>query len=221
MDKFWELRDNIMLASALQLLRSAANRFTTSPLPEWETFAQQTRLLRIPPHTEIPLGDREVSFIVSGGAKLIYTDGPLAGEVSEFFFSGSFLTTTLRPSWSLQNPSPFPMIQLMRPGFYMPATTAHTLDKCVLLLFDYGAVEQLSAKHASWGQLHAVVLWAYIEGLLHNIDTLRGKDASARYAHVMNRAGLARKVSQGDLASYLGISRETLNRIIKRSESAP
>ena len=88
-----------------------------------------------------------------------------------------------------------------------------------MLRFDYRVIERLAAKHAQWGEIHAAVLWAHIEGLLYNITTLRGKDAAARYQQLMQRGGLKNRLNQSEIASYLGISRETLNRIVRRIDS--
>lgn len=167
----------------------------------------------------MPHGNHDVSFIVAGGVKLICDDGPLTGEVAEFYFAGGFFTSNLRPSWAHRATAPFPAVRFATPAFRLPQTTVHTLEKCALLRFDYRVIERLAAKHAQWGEIHAAVLWAHIEGLLYNITTLRGKDAAARYQQLMQRGGLKNRLNQSEIASYLGISRETLNRIVRRIDS--
>lgn len=211
--------DATLLRHALGLMKRTGERYTSSPLPEWDVFAATVHLLRFPKGVQVPHGSHDVSLVLSGGVKLIFEDEDLKGEVAEFFFPGSIMTSTLRPRWDGMLAAPFPVAQYVVPRSRTPVTSAHTLTRTELLRFDYRVIEQLAARHAQWGEAHSAVLWMYIEAILANVNTLRSGNASRQYELLMQRVGVDGLLTQAEIASYLGISRETLNRIIKGKQA--
>lgn len=209
--------DRGQLVKALRRLQQMTEQFIGTPLPEWHYFARNVHLRHYSKGSEIPTQHNEISIVLVGGIKLIFATKELDGQVAEFYFPGSLHAPNVTPSLDARSTGPFPIVRYDSPR-PKPETISIALERTLLLRFDYQVVERLSARYPQWGQIHSAVLWSYVEGLLANVQDLRAGDATTRYQRLMERRGMSDRISQRDIASYLGISRETLNRIIKKLE---
>lgn len=213
------LTERVTLRAGLKMLRAIGQRFTSTELPEWETFARAVTIVTYPRRVEVVHGAHDLSFIVRGAVKLVNTTPEHAGRVEEFFTSGSFIGPALRPSWAVASRPPLSLSRWRGDRWSIPPTTAHTLDSTTLLRLDYRVVERLAARHAAWGQVHAAFLWSYIDSIYCTSQTALNKDVAERYQEFRARRRLADKATQREIASYLNVTESALSRIIHRLDS--
>lgn len=205
-------------AGILALLRQVSRSYTSTPLPEWETFTRSTRMLSLEPRQELPCSSNEVFIVVRGLLKMIDNLGPGGhGRVEEFFDGVSVVAPSLRPHWADRSGAPLTMSRWRSRHWSMRPMSIVAIERVTLLRMDYRVIEMLSAKHAAWGQVHSAFLWSYIDGLFAAADESKEKDAEVRYRKLMARSrSFSRRVSQRDVASYLNVTEAALSRIAKR-----
>lgn len=211
-----ELRDRVLLGATLAGLRAVANRYASSPLPEWDAFARTTRLMRYPARSVVEQSDHDVLILLSGLVKEVYDVPAIAGQISEFFVGGSVIATRLQPIWASSRSTPFSVSNLLGPRTIVPPMTAYAIEPTTVLRIDYRVVQRLSERYPQWGEVQTAFLWTYIEEQHGSILHLRTKDTVERYLQLMRRRGIAGRVNQRDIASYLGITESALSRLIKR-----
>ena len=101
---------------------------------------------------------------------------------------------------------------------YEPATvTIEALTPCALVAFDMRRFRALVESESIWSIIGRRVVEADYIAQERRLSQLLTQDAKARVeAFRANYKELWTTVSQKDIASYLGITRETLNRLVNR-----
>ncbi len=216
MDRPRELRDRVLIRSAITVLHAVANRYTSSPLPEWDSFARTVKLIRYPARAEVEQSERDILIILSGLIKEVHETPEIAGQISEFFVGGSVIATRLLPLWANSHSTPFSVSKRLGKRSIIPPMTAYAIEPTTVLRLDYRVVQQLSRQYPQWGEVQTAFLWTYVEEQYSSILHLRTKDTAERYRSLMQRQGIAGRVNQRDIASYLGITESALSRLIRR-----
>lgn len=89
-----------------------------------------------------------------------------------------------------------------------------TLEDCELLELDYSSLQNLYTAFPETERMGRIITENYYIKLEERILNLQFKTAKERYQKFQNsKASLLQRVSLGQVASYLGISQETLSRI--------
>ena len=214
--KVSELRNELLKASALKLMRTVANGYTSSPLPEWETFTRNVRLYSYEKGAVVDRPSHDIMIVLRGGLKLVYDDSHIQGQIAEFFFTGSVASNSPEPPWSTTKTSPFSVARYLGSSRRWTAMSLHALEPTTVACFDYRLVCRLASIYPQWGEAHAAFLWTYIEALFAKLNSMHTKDLPERYTALMQRHGIKGNVSQRDVAAYLGVTEAALSRIVKR-----
>lgn len=206
----------MLLASALTALRTVANRYTSSPLPAWDVFSRSVRIVHYPARSPVEQSPHDILIVLKGLVKEVHETPGIEGQISDFFVSGSVIATRLEPHWARTRSAPFSVAKLFGQRELIPPMSAYAIEATTALRIDYRVVRQLSALHPQWGEVQTAFLWTYIEEQYSTILNLRGKDTAQRYRSLMQRRGIPRRVSQRDVAAYLGITESALSRLLRR-----
>ncbi|MBN8880896.1 MAG: Crp/Fnr family transcriptional regulator [Salana multivorans] len=209
--------------SVLLMLRQLGRRYTSGPLPEWDTFAASTRLLAFNPREVIPSTERDVFIVVRGLVKIVNADPEVVEPyVEEFIEAPGVMAPRARPSWASSTGAPLSFTRARSRAWGISPTDLVAIERSHLLRADYRVLEGLAARHPQWGQVHAAFLWTGIESVYSAARTIRLKDAEQRYRDLLkHRSSLAARVSQRDLASYLNVTESALSRIARRVRETP
>lgn len=214
------MSDRALAKAGLAALHRVGNQFSSSPLPEWQTFARSTRVLRYRRRDVIDAQPYNYFLLLRGTVRASYEEDGLEGAAAQFFSPGSIFAPTLVPSWAGKQLSPFSVARWIGPGKLIPRFSASALEDCTVLRMDYRVQQQLSARYSEWGQVEVAFLWAYIETVHATAFETRHKDPTERYQKLMERRVFREVLTQRDIASYLGITESALSRIIKRLGAA-
>lgn len=89
-----------------------------------------------------------------------------------------------------------------------------TLEETTLCSISHEDFEQLLKRHPLFEQLHVLVMHQVMREMKERITALQFQTATERYESLLqNQPSIFQRVSLGHIASYLGISQETLSRI--------
>ncbi len=89
-----------------------------------------------------------------------------------------------------------------------------TMENCIILETEKNNVELLCENHHDFEHLFRVILSKIIVQFRHRIFSLQFKTVKQRYKSLVNQyPKIELKVPLGDIASFLGITQETLSRI--------
>lgn len=215
------MSDRRTLSIALIALRRNLSRFASSPLPEWDTFARQVSLARVPKNGLAGTEPDEVLIVLRGCLKVVYqsSDPKIDGQIGDFFTAGTIVAPRLRPPWAGRFRSP-----LAIPRWYgakaspIPKMTAYACEDTLIMRFNAGVVQQLAVKYPQWGEIYSATLWTQAETLHNGLIGFRSKSISARYLDLMERKDLRGRITQREIAAYLGVTESALSRLIRRIE---
>lgn len=114
-----------------------------------------------------------------------------------FFFPTDFITT-------------FESFQLQVPGF----ETSEALTDCELYYISFDDFEELNNGSHQWERISRIFITKYAFQQGNRLLVLQTMTAQEKYNHLMqNAANVVQHIPNKHIASYLGISRETLSRI--------
>ena len=212
--------DRAILGSLLPRMRRVFERYTSSPLPQWGLFTRTLRVSRYRKNDAVDQSSHEVLLVISGLLKEVYDEPSIQGQVADFFAEGSVLATRLEPPWARALTTPFSVISNDSSRSKIPLMTAVAIEPSVVLRVNADVVHELSAKHPQWGEAQASFLWTYIEAQHAGILNLRENNTWARYQALMARSNLAGRLTQRDIAAYLGITESALSRLLRRTAEA-
>lgn len=95
--------------------------------------------------------------------------------------------------------------------------TIQALEDCVLIQLPYSSLQNLYLKFPETERLGRIITETYYVKLEERLLNIQFKTAKERYQNfVLSKPSLLQRTSLGQIASYLGITQETLSRI--RSE---
>ncbi|KAF3888092.1 MULTISPECIES: Crp/Fnr family transcriptional regulator [Nostocales] len=85
---------------------------------------------------------------------------------------------------------------------------------CKLVTISYDSLQYLYNKDSVWNRLGRLSIESYYIQLEEHFFSLQSQTASERYAHLLQQyPDILNRVKLGHLASYLGVTQETLSRI--------
>lgn len=91
------------------------------------------------------------------------------------------------------------------------------LEKSVVLQFSYSELSKRFSKHPGWEHLGRRLAESHYISRERREYTFLACDASERYERFLQEfPGLDARISQSNIASYIGVTPETLSRIIKK-----
>lgn len=92
-----------------------------------------------------------------------------------------------------------------------------SLEACTMWRADYTLIEHLAERHVRWASLVITFLASHLVHLTNDLYAMRADDAEARYRHLLTyRPSLAERVTQRDMAAYLGVTQTSMSRIVTR-----
>ncbi len=92
--------------------------------------------------------------------------------------------------------------------------TFETLEDSVICSISHADFETLLRQHPEFEQLHILVMHQLIREMKERITALQFQTATERYESLLqSQPSIFQRVSLGHIASFLGISQETLSRI--------
>ncbi|AFY73512.1 cAMP-binding protein [Synechococcus sp. PCC 7502] len=169
------------------------------------SLAQQRDLKQVLKHEILPkdvylLREGEVSdqiyFVLEGVIRSFKKNDDK--EVTQWFsFPNHFAVPYF--SFSYRQPSDISMI---------------TLSDSQLLSLSYGGLQYLLDKDSIWIDINRRLLEEYYTSLQNRVTSFQVQSAKERYESILlEHPDIAERVNLGYLASYLGISQETLSRL--------
>lgn len=150
----------------------------------------------------LSVGDRSntIYFIVRGAARIFYLDKEGKETNTWFLFENELLISVY--SFYTGNPS-FEYIE--------------TLEDCTFIALKRDKLDELYLKYMEFNYSGRKLTEFYHMRNEIQANELRMLSARERYEHLMERSPqLFQRISLGHIASYLGISQETLSRIRKQ-----
>jgi CRP-like cAMP-binding protein len=186
--------------TAYTLLDEAFLRWAALPETELVRAHSVFRPRRVPAGTVLQRAGepaREVSFLVRGLTRTYYLSARGAERTKGFRAEGDLVCAY---SAALHD---MPSQQFIQ-----------ALEDCELLTADRPAFVRLCAGHPAWQSMLAAMTERLFLDEERRHRALLTDDATARYrAFVTERPELAARLTQRQIASYLGVSPETLSRI--------
>ncbi|WP_016951609.1 Crp/Fnr family transcriptional regulator [Anabaena sp. PCC 7108] len=135
-------------------------------------------------------------FLLQGSVRAIYYND--SKEITSWFgFEGDFINSFY--SFVSRKPSPESIV---------------VISDCKLLSISYQTLQSLYEKDLVWNKLGRLIIEKYYAEYRERILSLQSMSAAERYDQILQeRPDILEKVKLGHLASYLGITQETLSRL--------
>lgn len=143
---------------------------------------------------------RKVYFIEKGALRFYYIDKEGKDITHFFLFENDFITEL--ESFLLKKESDY---------------SIEVLEDSVLYSMEFEAYQKLSSAFPEIDKLWSVVLTKGVIDLGEKIKDLQFRDAKTRYKNLLEKhPNILQRVSLGHIASYLGITQQSLSRIRKQ-----
>lgn len=140
---------------------------------------------------------RNLYFIQKGSLRFFYNDEEGKDITHWFSFENDFMTEI--NSFFSQSPS----------DFYL-----ETLEDSELFIFSFKNIETLSNNFPEFNKLEKIIYRNSILELGEKIKDLQFRDAKTRYDNLLKKQeDILMRVPLGNIASYLGITQQSLSRI--------
>jgi CRP-like cAMP-binding protein len=218
------ITENAASAHALRSLRLLLEAYASAELPQWELFASNVRLLRLEPGgTLFSTGELHpyLYFVQSGllKAQLRLPDGRLT---TVFFAEEGDVAAPLSAMGAEG------IRRVVSRGLHPRAATLrsiveqqslHTMiaiEPSLVLRVSFRVVEHLTTQHLQWSRLLGMLALMHATTLQVDIGWLRSTPEQRYRALLTEQPGLVQRVTQRDLASFLGVTDVALSRIAKR-----
>lgn len=218
------ITENAASAHALRSLRLILEAYASAELPQWDVFASNVRPVRIETGaTLFSAGEVHpyLYFIQSGLLKtqLRLPDGRLT---TVFFPEEGDVLAPLSAMGAegirrVVVRGLHPRSETLRA--VMDQQSLHTvvaIEPSLVLRVSFRVVEHLAGQHLQWSRLLSMLALMHATTLQMDIGWLRGTP-ERRYRDLLaEQPGLVQRVTQRDLASFLGVTDVALSRIAKR-----
>lgn len=186
-----------------QLLRSELEKFAVIPNEEWEVAQHelQIKTLKKSEHF-LKQGEApdQACFVCQGILRTYTTSQDGAESTILFSDEGSFAGAYQDFLTGLKS---------------LQSIVAE--EDSVLVTFSMNLLPKLESRHPCWAQIRLKKLEMIMQRLLRREHQFQNFSAEERYEDLLTRqAGLAERVDQWKIASYIGVSPEALSRIRKR-----
>jgi len=181
--------------------------FITEILKQFATISEQARIVlaEVITKREFPKGTllleqgktcKHLNFLESGFARAFYFhDGK---EITTWFAFEDDIVVSMY-SFTTQKPS---------------LENIEIVETSVLHCISYDHLQQLYQKYPEFNLIGRLLIEKYFIELEERISSLQMQSAKERYQGILNnQPKLLQRASLGHIASYLGISQETLSRI--------
>lgn len=209
----------------LQRLRILLEGYAGGPLPDFEQFAKGVGEVTIPArHTLVAAGDHHpyIYLVNRGLSKTVYTPQPGAPRILAFTDEDGFVASLSALGLSglrglhAKGFDSFPDAHAPQtPG--LARSSIVSLEACTMWRADYTLIEHLAERHVRWASLVITFLASHLVHLTNDLYAMRADDAEARYRHLLTyRPSLAERVTQRDMAAYLGVTQTSMSRIVTR-----
>jgi CRP-like cAMP-binding protein len=143
-------------------------------------------------------GFRKIAFIASGGVRHFHIDGKGEERTTDFCLASEFTGT----------------LELFRQGHKPSQENITAIEDTSLLTTEIGQLERFLARNLRFMGLFGKVMLDYFRLKNRREKDLLGTDAPERYERFMiHYPGLSERIPQYIIASFLGMTPETLSRI--------
>jgi cAMP-binding proteins - catabolite gene activator and regulatory subunit of cAMP-dependent protein kinases len=221
------ITENAASAHALRSLRLLLEAYASVELPQWDLFASNVRLIRIDAGaTLFAAGELHpyMYFVQSGlfKAQLRLTDG----RVATVFFPEEGDVIAPLSAMGAEG-----IRRVVARGLHPRSDTLravvdqqslHTvtaIETSLVMRVSFRVIDHLSSQHPQWSRLIAMLSLMHATTLQYDIGWLRGTPEQRYRALLAEQPGLVQRVTQRDLASFLGVTDVALSRIAKRVRS--
>lgn len=143
---------------------------------------------------------RKLYFIEKGALRFYYIDNEGKDITHFFLFENDFITEL--ESFLLKKESDY---------------SIEVLEDSVLYSMEFEAYQNLSSAFPEIDKLWSIVLTKGVIDLGEKVKDLQFRDAKTRYGNLLEKhPNILQRVSLGHIASYLGITQQSLSRIRKQ-----
>ena len=221
------IRSGIASAYAMRSMRLLMEAYAGAELPEWEGFARSLRSLRLDPgDTLFAAGEHHpfVYYVESGLLKAQMLNSRGRPIIAFFSEEGDVMASmpALAPEGvrMVAKRNLHPRVEVLQAT--VDGVSIHTLvaiQPSLVHRFDYRIVDQLAARHVTWGRMTNALSMMYAITLQADVAALRNSPEQ-RYRNLLDtRSDLVDRVSKRDLASFLNVTDVALSRIAKRVQA--
>jgi len=218
------ITENAASAHALRSLRLLLEAYASAELPQWDLFASNVRLFRLDQGgTLFSAGEVHpyLYFVQSGllKAQLKLPDG----RVTTVFFPEE--GDVIAPLSAMGSEG---IRRVVARGLHPRTETLrsivdqqslHTviaIEASLVMRVSFRVVEHLSSQHLQWSRLLGMLALMHATTLQVDIGWLRSTPEQRYRSLLADQPGLVHRVTQRDLASFLGVTDVALSRIAKR-----
>lgn len=183
----------------MKLIEFIKTIITINPEIENEIIALSTRKVLPKNHILVAQGSvyRKLHFIEKGLVRMYYTTSEQKDITYRFIEENDFLATL--DSYVSGRPSSY---------------SIQTIEETILYTISFNDFEMLLNKHLILEKVHSFILRNGVEEMSRRLLALQIQTAQERYADLLkNQPSILLRAPLGYIASYLGISQETLSRI--------
>ncbi len=218
------ITENAASAHAMRSLRLLLEAYAGGELPQWDLFASNVRLFRLDPGaTLFSAGEVHpyLYFVQSGlfKAQLRLPDGRLT---TVFFPEEGDVVAPLSAMGAegirrVVSRGLHPRSETLRS--VIDQQSLHTLvaiESSFVLRVSFRVVEHLTVQHLQWSRLLGMLALMHATTLQVDIGWLRSTPEQRYRSLLADQPGLVQRVTQRDLASFLGVTDVALSRIAKR-----
>lgn len=209
----------------LQRLRVHLEAYAGGPLPDFDLFARNVTEVVVPARRVlIRAGDHHpyVYLVTHGLLKTVHEPPGEAPRILFFTdendFAASLSALGMTGLHALHEKGmEYPHGLFARAARGEARSSLIAVETSSTLRADFQLLEQLAERHARWAQLIITFLASHSVKLTSCLYSVRCEDAERRFHRLLaDNPTLPGRVTQRDLASYLGVSEAAMSRIIGR-----
>lgn len=208
------------MEQAVTGIRGVLEQHAGGVLPEWDLVASTIAVERREAR-QVVSRPGWLTFIIRGECKLVSYDDAGTETVEQFLSVSDIVAATISPERLVAGELPLSLSRWRGVGQSIPEMHLISLTDVEVLHLDARVATSLAHKYVAWSRVYVMLLWTYVDTMWSIVLAARHTSAADRYAELMSRAHPPRHATQAEIASFLGVTRPALNRILQKSKNSP